>query len=264
MLEHLLTASWDSLRTFGLLALVFVPLERLVSLHKQKIVRAGFFVDLAWYFINGILTPLLVTACTLSVVHLLRRVIPLSFVVWMEGRPLWFLVPASLVVGEVGYYWAHRLCHEVPFLWRFHALHHSAEEMDWLVNTRVHPFEIAFTTLFKTIPLLILGLSRPLGGRSVLTAFLVAEGSTWWTFLIHSNIKWRFGLLKWILSTPAFHHWHHSNDGPEYGNRNYASVLSFVDLMFGTYSVPKDRTPQRYGIHEPMPPGVISQLVKPF
>jgi len=85
-----------------------------------------------------------------------------------------------------------------------------------------------------------------------------------WGFFIHANVNWRFGPLEWLVSTPAFHHWHHTNDGPAYINKNYAPMLPWVDKMFGTLYLPKDKQPARYGIDQPISPVLFGQLVEPF
>jgi sterol desaturase/sphingolipid hydroxylase (fatty acid hydroxylase superfamily) len=87
---------------------------------------------------------------------------------------------------------------------------------------------------------------------------------TFWGFFIHANVRWRFGPLEWLVSTPAFHHWHHTNDGPAYINKNYSPMLPWVDWMFGTFYLPKDKRPERYGIDEPISPILFGQLVDPF
>ena len=67
------------------------------------------------------------------------------------------------MAGEIGYYWGHRWSHEIPFLWRFHSIHHSAEEIDFLVNTRAHPFDMVFGRFCGLVPMYVLGLGGPVG-----------------------------------------------------------------------------------------------------
>lgn len=244
-------------------ATFFIPIERLFALRRQPILRKGFFADLGWLFLNMVLTPILLGLATFALVKALASVVPMKFVLWMEAQPLWFLLPLSLLVGEIGYYWGHRLMHEIPWLWRFHAIHHSPEEMDWLVNSRAHPVDIVFTRLCKMLPLLVFGLSRPMHGYAPWLLLLLTEGSLAWTYLIHANVKWRLKWLERILSTPAFHHWHHSNDGAPYLNKNYSSLFPIVDIIFRTYHLP-DRLPEKYGIDQPLPQGIARQFFRPF
>ncbi len=154
-------------------------------------------------------------------------------------------------MGEIGFYWGHRWTHEVPLLWRFHAVHHAPEHIDWLVNTRAHPVDMVFTRLCGMVPLYVLGLGGPAqggaiaGADSVVPALVVIVG-TLWGFFIHANVAWRFGPFEWLLATPAFHHWHHVVAGPI--NRNYAAMLPVLDRLFGTHHLPRREWPAAYGI----------------
>jgi len=169
-----------------------------------------------------------------------------------------------MVVGEIGYYWGHRWSHEIPLLWRFHAVHHSAEELDYLVSTRAHPVDIVFTRICEFAPMYMLGLASPIAFKGSLIPILVTLIGTCWGFFIHANVRWRFGPLEWLIATPGFHHWHHTNDGPAYINKNYSPTLPWVDWMFGTMYLPKDKQPARYGINQPISPVLFGQLVEPF
>jgi len=153
-----------------------------------------------------------------------------------------------IVVGDFGAYWGHRWCHEIPFLWRFHSIHHSAEEIDWLVNTRAHPLDLFFTRVCGLIPIYLMGLAQSTGKTTDLLPLLYTLFGIIWSFFIHANICWRFGWLEKLLSTPAFHHWHHTNDGKEYINKNYAAIFPWIDKLFGTFYLPRNRWPSKYGI----------------
>jgi sterol desaturase/sphingolipid hydroxylase (fatty acid hydroxylase superfamily) len=193
----------------------------------------------------------------------LRHVLPGNLHSWVEGLPLGARLGAALLVGEFGFYWGHRWTHEIPLLWRFHAVHHSAEEIDWLAGSRGHPFDLVFVRLCGLLPLYALGLAQPLSGRKLdLAPVLVLLVGTAWGFFIHANLRWRFGWLEVLLATPAFHHWHHTND--EHINNNYASMLPFMDKLFGTWYLPKKLWPPRYGIDAPMAPGLTAQLLQPL
>ena len=169
----------------------------------------------------------------------------------------------ALVVGEFGFYWGHRWTHEVPLLWRFHSVHHGPVEIDWLVNSHAHPLDIVFVRLCGFVPMYALGLAQPLAGNRIdFVPLLIMMVATAWGFFIHANIKWRFGPLEWLVSTPHFHHWHHTND--QNVDRNYASMLPVMDKLFGTAYLPAKQWPPVYGIHGPMPDGLVGQLVHPF
>jgi len=247
-----------------LLTVIFVPLERLFALHPQKIFRNAILTDVAYYFLSSLVSGFLLGVPLMLVAWLVHRTIPGAFTSAVTAWPAWLRIVTALIVGEIGAYWGHRWSHEIPFLWRFHAIHHSAEHVDFLVSSRTHPVDLVFTRLCALIPLYVLGLAAPLRGLAGLIPVLVLLLGTVWGFFVHANVRWRFGPLEWLIATPAFHHWHHTNDGPAYVNKNYASLLPWVDLLFGTLYLPKDKRPARYGIDEPLPASFLGQLVEPF
>jgi sterol desaturase/sphingolipid hydroxylase (fatty acid hydroxylase superfamily) len=191
---------------------------------------------------------------------LLPSAIGASVALW----PTWLRATLAMVVGEIGFYWGHRWSHEIPLLWQFHAIHHSAEHVDWLVNTRAHPVDMVFTRLCGFVPLYVLGLAAPLAGSTGAIPMLVLLVSMIWGFFVHANLRWRFGPLEWVLATPAFHHWHHTNDGADFVDKNYASMLPWVDCLFGTFYLPKGKRPSRYGTDHSVPSGLFGQLLEPF
>lgn len=248
----------------ALVAVIFTPLEWLFALHPKKVFRRGMVTDLGYYFLNNLVPGLLLSFPLAVVAWCARHAVPAGFLATVGGMPLWARLSAAMVVGEVGSYWGHRWTHEIPLLWRFHAVHHSAEEVDYLTTTRAHPVDMVFTRLCELTPMYVLGLASPMSLGGSLVPMLVIVIGTFWGFFIHANVKWRFGPLEWLISTPAFHHWHHTNDGPEVINKNYAPMLPWVDWIFGTMYLPKDKQPARYGIDERISPVLMGQLVDPF
>jgi sterol desaturase/sphingolipid hydroxylase (fatty acid hydroxylase superfamily) len=247
-----------------LLTIIFVPLERLWGLRRQKVFRKSLSTDLIYYFLSSLLPRLLLILPLTALAWAIHHVRPGWTDTWAANLPFGIRFAAAMIVGEVGTYWGHRWMHEVPMLWRFHEIHHSAEEIDWLVNTRVHPVDLVFTRLCGFVPMYVLGLAQPTGNTVDIVPVLVTLGSTLWGFFIHANMRWRFGWLEYLISTPAFHHWHHTKDGPEFINKNYSAMLPWLDKLFGTLYLPRKKWPTVYGIDDPIASNLSGQLLQPF
>jgi len=247
-----------------LLMVIFVPLERLFAQRPQKVFRKEFLTDLGYYFLNGLLPKLILILPFSIIAWGVHRFLPSDFYGGMATLPVRSRFVMAMIVGEFGGYWAHRWMHEIPFLWRFHAIHHSAEQMDWLVNTRAHPLDLVFTRLCGLLPIYILGLAQPTGKSVDLVPLLYAIVGTVWSFFVHANVRWRFGFLERVIATPAFHHWHHTKDGEQYINKNYAAIFPWVDKIFGTFYLPKNKWPKKYGIDQPIAPSLVGQLLEPL
>lgn len=246
----------------AILVMVFVPLERLFAVDPHDILRKGIATDLGYYFLNSLLPVMLLSVPAAALVWTVHRVIPDGLLALTASLPLWGRALAGLVAGEVGYYWGHRLSHEIPFLWRFHSIHHSAEHVDFLVNTRAHPLDMVFSRFCGLVPIYALGVAGPVGPAGSAVPVIATLISTTWGFFIHANVRWRFGPLEWLVSTPAFHHWHHTLDGPV--NRNYSSTLPLIDWMFKTHYLPKNQWPKAYGIEARVPESMTDQLIYPL
>jgi len=249
----------DIFNVKGLLVafLIFVPLERLLALRRdQKILRRHFFTDVTYALLNGVLIRGGLTFMMAGAMATLGRLVPVRLEAAVAGQPVWLQVIEIIVIADLGFYGAHRAFHTVPFLWRFHAVHHSIEELDWLAAHRVHPFDQALTKAASLIPFLLLGYS----GVAVGVFALVYQAHA---FLLHSNVRLDFGPLKWVLASPQFHHWHHANERAAY-DKNFAGQLSLLDAMFGTLHLPGRDVPARYGIDEPVSGNYFAHLMHPF
>ena len=174
----------------------------------------------------------------------------------LAGLPFWAQVAFYVVASDFLLYWTHRVFHGAT-LWRFHAVHHSAEEIDWTTAYRFHPVNLWLGSFLVAAVMLYLGISA-----SVLL-FLVAFDTTTAAF-VHANLNWSLGPLKYVVATPVFHRWHHTLPD-QAGNANFGSLLSLWDVMFGTFKMPEGELPARYGVDEAgYPQGFVNQLVHPF
>src|ERR1700731_51018 len=191
----------------AILTAIFVPLERLFALHPAKIWRKGIGADLGYYFVSGMVASLILSLPLGFVAWAAHRFVPSPVQTVFSAGPFWMRMLIALVVGEIGYYWGHRLMHAVPLLWRFHAIHHSPEHIDFLVNSRTHPIDLVFGRLCAFVPIYALGLAQPTSAGGSLIPAVVTIGTTIWAFFIHANVRWRLGPLEWAITTPGFHHW---------------------------------------------------------
>jgi sterol desaturase/sphingolipid hydroxylase (fatty acid hydroxylase superfamily) len=245
------------LKVIFVTCIVFLPLERLFALRReQKIFRHHWANDLIFFILNGLWIKLGLLAVIALTILAAPQVVPSSLQTWIRGLPYWVQTLAVLLLADLGVYWTHRMFHAIPWLWRFHEIHHSIEELDWLAAARAHPVDQVLTKGFSLIPIVALGFSELAIGMWALLYH-------WQSVLIHSNVRIKFGPLRLLLASPEFHHWHHSND-QEARNRNFAAQLPFLDILFGTLHMPRGRMPQSYGLDEPIPQRYAFQILYPF
>jgi len=249
---------WFLLNVIGYSA-VFIPLERLFARRPdQPVFRRGWRTDLTYFFVSSLLV---------QVTTLLTLKPAMVFFDWarhpavaaaVQSLPFAAQFAGILVLTDLTQYGVHRLFHAVPTLWRFHAIHHSAEEMDWLAGSRLHLVDVAVTRGLTYVPIYALGFAE-----APLFAY-VAFVSIQATF-IHSNLRFEFGPLRYLLATPQFHHWHHAAE-PQAVDKNFAVHLPVLDRLFGTCYQPEGRWPQSYGLAggAAMPEGYLRQLVHPL
>jgi sterol desaturase/sphingolipid hydroxylase (fatty acid hydroxylase superfamily) len=243
----------------ALLSAVFIPLERLFAVRPARWWRAETPTHIGYYFLSSLLPAALIAPPMALLATALHRTMPAAWQTWAAALPAPARWTLALVLAEVGMYWGHRWSHAWPLLWRFHATHHAPEHLDWLCNTRAHPVDMVFVRLCGLVPVYASGLLQVQDGHAQSIAFALV--TTVWGFLIHANLRWRFGVLEHMVTTPAFHHWHHTRHGPL--DRNYATMFPWIDRLFGTLHLPRE-WPADYGIDKPTPPSIWRQLVAPF
>jgi sterol desaturase/sphingolipid hydroxylase (fatty acid hydroxylase superfamily) len=245
----------------GTLVVIFVPLEHFFAANPRKLLRKGMDTDVIYFFVSSLIPAAVLSGPIALLAVGLHHAIPQRFLEFTGSWPIWIRAIAALLVSEVGYYWAHRMSHEIPFLWRFHSIHHSAEEIDFLVNTRAHPIDLVFSRFCALVPVYVLGFGGPKVPGGTMVPVLATLITTAWGFFIHANLRFRFGFLESIISTPAFHHWHHTLSGPI--NHNYSSTLPWLDRLFGTFHLPS-QWPTAYGTEEKLPAAFTDQLFYPL
>jgi lathosterol oxidase len=241
-----------------LMALIFVPLERLFArLKEQDTFRPGWITDLAYFGASHLLMQAVVLLTMIPAAIFFRWAIdsPFQRAVSAQPWPLQFI--EIVVLADFATYTIHRIFHIVPFLWRFHQIHHSSQSMDWLAGSRLHLIDVVATRAFAFIPLYATGFSTgPVYMYLVFVSFLAV--------FVHANVRFQFGVLRWIVGTPQYHHWHHSAQ-PEAIDKNFAVVLPVIDRVFGTLYLPESEWPAVYGIEgNPVPKTFAAQLVFPF
>ncbi|GAB1844473.1 sterol desaturase family protein [Achromobacter xylosoxidans] len=238
---------------------VFIIFEKLFPLYPgQPVFRGEWQVDMKHFLFNH----LSVGAVLLCINFFVHRLFS-----WAAYEPLQEAIQSlpylaelfvAVLVADLVQYAAHRAYHEVPFLWRIHAVHHSTRTLDWLAGSRLHIVELLITRVAVLGVLFALGFSKP-----VLDAYIIIVGFQ--AVLIHSNVKLPWGWLRYVIVTPDFHHWHHSSD-TEAIDKNYAAHLSFIDYLFGTaVRGTGKRLPENYGILDNDMPGTfLAQQAYPF
>jgi len=245
------------LRGWLLVCLVFIPLERLLALHKeQHVFRKWWWNDLIYVLFNRIFIFAGMVVIIVGVAVVGRWLVPAAVREAIVGQPIWLQAIEAIVLADLGFYSAHRLFHTIPWLWKFHAIHHSIEELDWLAAARVHPIDQIITKGLSVLPLYALGFSGAAIGIFSAIYF-------WHSLLLHANVRLSFGPLRRLIASPEFHHWHHANQ-PEAYNMNYAGQLAFLDKLFGTMYMPEGQMPARYGVDDPVPHTFVPHLIYPF
>src|SRR5690242_10575140 len=192
--------SFFNVQALILVCLIFIPLERLFSLHKEQgVFRKWWWNDLIYVFVNRIFIYVGMLVLIIGVGVLARWFVPEALQASVAAQPYWLQVVEAIILADIGFYTAHRMFHSVPWLWKFHAVHHSIEELDWLAAARVHPLDQVITKGMSVLPLYVLGYSEVAVG--------IFSGIYFWhSLLVHANVRINFGPLRWLIASPEFHH----------------------------------------------------------
>jgi sterol desaturase/sphingolipid hydroxylase (fatty acid hydroxylase superfamily) len=239
---------------FGACFVVFLPLERLYAIRRQKVLRPEYFTDVLFYAGQYVLWNGLVVYL-LSLISRAIDLLPLQPLrASSAGLPVWLQIVIVVALCDFGIYWGHRLQHRSAFLWRFHRVHHTAEHLDWVAAYREHPLDNLYTRLIENLPAIVLGFPLPL-----IAGLMMFRGL--WALFIHSNANVPIGPLKYVLGSPRLHHWHHAVG--QGNDCNYANLNPLMDLIFGTYHEPQSM-PESYGIEENHSHNYVAQMISPL
>jgi sterol desaturase/sphingolipid hydroxylase (fatty acid hydroxylase superfamily) len=241
-----------------LMAVIFIPIEMVFPKRPdQSKFHDEWRTDLVYFVVSHLLIQFF-GAITKQPATLFFGWMGLSgFHAYIQSLPFLIELFIAFFVADLFQYWTHRFFHTHVFLWRFHSIHHSTENMDWLAGSRTHFVDIFVTRSMAFIPLYVFGFSTLT--FNVYIIFMAIHA-----VLIHANTRIEFGFLKYIFATPQYHHWHHCIESEHYGN-NFATIFPFIDKMFGTYYLPEKAWPAGTGVTEAQyPKGYLNQAIHPF
>lgn len=233
---------------------------------RQAIVRKDFWLDGFYMFFNFFLFSLIgYNAISMAGVELfndflglfgITNLVAVSVAAW----PVWSQYLLMFVVADFVQWNVHRLLHRVPWLWEFHKVHHSVEEMGFAAHLRFHWMETVIYKTLQYIPLAMIGFG--LSDFFIIHIIAVAIGH-----LNHSNLNIAWGPLRYLLNSPSMHIWHHARELPagRYGV-NYGLSLSLWDYLFGTAYIPANGRDIALGFErlEQFPKTFWQQVIYPF
>jgi sterol desaturase/sphingolipid hydroxylase (fatty acid hydroxylase superfamily) len=228
-LETVLSAGRAELAAPALVALVVMTgvCERIWPAERRPLLARGHVQDACFLALHALVVIPLMTLLSVGAAALIG-----DHARWIElptGRwPGWLLIPLTLVAMDGANWLAHYADHRLGALWRFHALHHSQEELSVLTSFRAHPLMHTTGFLLATIPVVALMPARPIA--PVLITAYVCIGT-----LQHANLRWTFGPVGRVLVSPAYHRLHHA---PDTQRVNLGVVLTIWDVLAGCAKFP--------------------------
>jgi lathosterol oxidase len=238
------------------LALIFVPLERLFPrLEQQGVFRYGWTTDGMYFLVSHVAVQLLTFLTMLPASMVAARLVDGGLRAAVAAQPVWLQVLEIMLLADLAQYWAHRAAHRISLLWPFHAVHHSSLALDWLAGSRLHLVDVIVTRSLVLVPVFLPGFSQTaLYLWMVIIAFQAILG--------HVNMRFHLSWIEPFVVTPRFHHWHHAVTPID---KNFAIHFPWLDRLFGTYHMPGDAWPDELGLPKhPVPEGFLAQLVYPF
>ncbi len=269
LIEEITNPGWTNYFYWllGLSLLVFA-LEILIPWRKkQPIFRKGFWLD-AFYmiFIFFLFSLIGYNALSNVGVELFNDFLGLFGIdnlvaIEVQDFPVWAQLLIMFIIADFIQWNVHRMLHRVPWLWKFHQVHHSVKEMGFAAQFRFHFVETLVYKSAQYIPLAMIGFG-------IEQFFVVHMFSVFIGHLNHANLDWSYGPLGYVLNNPRMHIWHHAKALPpehKYG-MNFGLSLSIWDYLFGTAYVPKSGKDIEIGFDgdERFPHDFTGQLTYPF
>ena len=240
-----------------LMTLIFSPIEVLWPAYpKQSVFRSEWLTDIV-YFLSTHLPIQITTFLILLPATQLSSILNIPTLADAVGRLPWLVqFFLAVLIADLAEYFIHRAFHKVPFMWRFHAIHHSSKSLDWIAGSRSHIVDDVAVRGFILIPMMLVFSHNML----VAYLFFVNLHATWTHCNFGPTIKW----LEPFLIQPRYHHWHHTSQA-EAIDKNFAIHFPSIDKIFGTHYLPKDKWPDTYGLdNEKIPAGFWGQTFYPL
>ena len=202
--------------------------ERIWPAERRPVLARGHVQDACFLALHAIVVIPLMTLLSVGAATLIGGHAHWLALRATESWPGWLLVPLTIVAMDGANWLAHYADHRLGPLWRFHALHHSQEELSVLTSFRAHPLMHTTGFLLATIPVVALMPARPIA--PMLITIYVCVGT-----LQHANIRWTFGPVGRVLVSPAYHRLHHA---PDIQDANLGVVLTIWDVLAGCARFP--------------------------
>ena len=238
-------------------AILFIFLEKAFPKYRdQVILRPEWKLDLFYFGINHLLITVLLLVGNYFVASVFGWAVSDGFQQRMQSLPTAVQVIILIFCADFVLYWSHRTFHESPLLWKFHAVHHSVEHMDWMAGSRNHIVQTFVDRCLAMVPLYLLGADK-------VALDIYVSIAAFQAVYVHANVGIPLGPLRYLVATPQYHHWHHSSQKPAI-DTNYAVHMPFYDVLFGSYHMPGDHWPSHYGTTKRLPRTYFGQLLYPF
>ena len=262
MMQHfIVTTQW-----IAGAALVFALLARFFACNPGiRWWKMNLVTDIFYWYIIPLITPMVTTYLLVCVAILISVLgsgeahyddfMKTGFGGPVSTLPLWLQCVIYMAIADIYLYWIHRLLHR-PALWRYHVIHHAPVELDWLHAMRFHPLNTWLSFVVADVLCMLIGVSP-------IAILAMGTANRAYSLMVHANLNWTFGPLRYVLASPVFHRWHHTAE-LEGRDKNFAPTFPILDVIFGTFYMPKGRVPTQYGVDDPVPDDFFGQLLHPF